>query len=127
MKGGEGVAEDFRGATNSATNTESERFSGVLLLTDSSRSGDRAARSQSSARAPPPGRWLGVSFRPSSFCSIRPIINPRLNSSAHLTQKRPKIKLDLTGRFCLGRSTTTGGGGAEACCASLVLTSLING
>lgn len=32
MRGGEGAAEDFRGSANSATNTESKRFSGVRLV-----------------------------------------------------------------------------------------------
>lgn len=71
MRGGEGAAEDFRGAANSATNTESERFSGVLLLIDSNKSGDRAARSQSSARAPPlqDAGWGSASARPASVAS----------------------------------------------------------
>lgn len=39
MRGGEGAAEDFRGSANSATNTESKRFSGVRLLPESDKSG----------------------------------------------------------------------------------------
>lgn len=32
MRDGEGRVEDFRGATNSVTNTESKRFWGVLFF-----------------------------------------------------------------------------------------------
>lgn len=100
MRGGEGAAEDSRGATNCATNTESKHFSGV---THSTKSGARAAKSGSSVHVPPPASWLGVRLWPGQTREPgQPQTSTPLQAEAACTLnlKPASTKTHLTGSFC---------------------------